>query len=67
VILSLWRVPDEPTRDWMRELYRSRFSGETTAAAVRSASTSLLKERRERGLSTHPFLWGAFVGAGDWR
>jgi CHAT domain-containing protein len=34
---------------------------------VREASLALLRERRTHGQSAHPFYWGAFVAAGDWR
>jgi CHAT domain-containing protein len=68
VIMSLWPVEDESTRDWMEALYRYRFSpnGVSTPEAVRSASLEILQQRSETGQSTHPFFWGAFVASGDW-
>ena len=38
-----------------------------TAESVRRADRSVLEARRASGRSTHPFFWGAFVAAGDWR
>jgi CHAT domain-containing protein len=68
VIMSLWPVEDETTRAWMRALYEARFTrGLGTAESVRQASLDLLRRRREAGQSTHPFYWGAFVAAGDWK
>ena len=68
VIMSLWSVDDRATRDWMRALYEARLVEELdTAECVRDASLTLLNRRREEGESTHPFYWGAFVAAGDWR
>ena len=68
VIMSLWPVDDEATRDWMASLYRHRLvDNASTIDAVRSASLELLERRREAGLSTHPFYWAGFVAAGDWR
>jgi CHAT domain-containing protein len=68
VIMSLWQVDDEAARDWMRALYAGRQQKKlTTADAVREASLTMLRDRRAKGLSTHPFYWGAFVAAGDWR
>ncbi len=68
VIMSLWPVDDESTRDWMAALYRHRFAaGATTLEAVHEASLELLAGRRAAGLSTHPFYWAGFVAAGDWR
>jgi CHAT domain-containing protein len=68
VIMSLWSVEDQATRAWMRALYEGRFQRKlSTADAVHQASLAMLRDRRARGLSTHPFYWAAFVAAGDWR
>ena len=67
LVMSLWQVEDDATRAWMTGLYRSRLAGSTTADAVRQASLDLLRSRRGRGVSTHPFFWGGFVASGDWR
>jgi CHAT domain-containing protein/tetratricopeptide (TPR) repeat protein len=67
-IMSLWWVDDEATRRWMRALYTARLKrGFTTSESVREAALSMLRDRRARGESTHPFAWGAFVASGDWR
>jgi len=39
----------------------------SSADAVREASLAVLRQRRAKGLSAHPFHWAAFVAAGDWR
>jgi CHAT domain-containing protein len=68
VVMSLWSVDDQATRAWMRALYQGRFQRKlSTADAVHEASFSMLRDRRAKGLSTHPFYWAAFVAAGDWR
>ena len=68
VVMSLWSVDDQATRAWMRALYEGRFQRKlSTADAVHEASLSTLRDRRAKGLSTHPFYWAAFVAAGDWR
>jgi len=68
VIMSLWPVEDKATLAWMESLYRARLQkGMTTAESVQYASLELLRDRRDAGLSTHPFYWGAFIAAGDWR
>jgi CHAT domain-containing protein len=67
VVMSLWAVKDEAAAAWMRALYSSRSDRRDTAAAVREASLKVLGTRRDAGSSTHPFFWGAFVAAGDWR
>jgi CHAT domain-containing protein/tetratricopeptide (TPR) repeat protein len=67
VIMSLWPVEDETTRQWMGTLYREHFlNGKDTGESVRAASLQILKQRRARHQSTHPFYWGAFIAAGDW-
>jgi CHAT domain-containing protein len=51
----------------MTLLYRGRNDGLATADAMRAATRGVLAARRARGDTTHPFYWGAFVSAGDWR
>jgi len=68
IIMSLWSVEDQSTRDWMKALYTARLSRQLdTPDAVRAAGIQILEQRRKRNLSTHPFYWAAFVAAGDWR
>jgi CHAT domain-containing protein len=65
--MSLWPVEDRSTRAWMEALYRNRLLRNlTTADAIREASLSVLRERRARGVTTHPLYWAGFVAAGDW-
>jgi CHAT domain-containing protein len=67
VIMSLWPVEDQTTGEWMRILYQGRLTKRlSTADAVRQASLAVLRQRRARGLSAHPFHWAAFVATGDW-
>jgi CHAT domain-containing protein len=68
VIMSLWAVEDAATRQWMRALYEARLQRKLdTLESTHAASVSVLRDRRAKGLSTHPFYWAAFVAAGDWR
>jgi CHAT domain-containing protein/Tfp pilus assembly protein PilF len=68
VIMSLWPVEDHTTRQWMLTLYEGRLLKKLgTADAMREASLGVLRQRRTKGLSTHPFHWAAFIAAGDWR
>jgi CHAT domain-containing protein len=67
VIMALWPVDDQVTREFMRGLYAERFGRHaTTADAVWNSTRKLLKERRAAGQSTHPWYWAGFVGAGGW-
>jgi CHAT domain-containing protein/tetratricopeptide (TPR) repeat protein len=66
VIMSLWPVEDDTTRQWMGTLYREHFlNGKDTGQSVRAASLQILRQRRAQHQSTHPFYWGAFIAAGD--
>lgn len=68
VIMTLWPVDDRATQTWVERLYRARLEGrQTTAEAVRVAGRGALDARRKAGQSDHPFYWGGFVAAGDWR
>ena len=67
VVMSLWDVGDQTTRDWMRRLYVSRLRSRPTVEAMRDAMLSIVQDRRAAGVTTHPSFWGAFVAAGDWR
>jgi CHAT domain-containing protein len=68
IIMSLWSVEDEATRQWMRTLYEGRLRDHlSTADAVHQADLRTLHHRRLHHQSTHPFYWAAFVAAGDWR
>jgi len=67
LVMSLWPVSDNDTQAWMAELYRGRAAGAATADAVRAASRRIVEQRRKAGVTEHPFFWGAFVAAGDWR
>ncbi len=52
VIMSLWPIEDETAGRW---------------EAVRTASLHILRQRRAKHQSTHPFYWGAFIAAGEWQ
>jgi len=68
LIASLWPVEDEAARAWMSALYQARFrQGRSTSESMTNAMLSQLRERRAKGLSTHPFHWGSFIAVGDWR
>ena len=66
VIMSLWPVEDETTREWMRVLYREHFlNKKDSTESVRAASLAMLHRRRTNHLSTHPFFWAAFMASGS--
>jgi CHAT domain-containing protein/tetratricopeptide (TPR) repeat protein len=67
LVMSLWSVDDEATRDWMQAFYEKWLvDGLTKSEAVHEASLAVLRARQDRSENTHPVYWGAFVAAGDW-
>jgi len=67
VIMTLWPVDDEATRQFMHELYAQRLGRHaTTADAVWDSARTMLLKRRAAGESTHPWYWAGFVGSGRW-
>ncbi len=68
VVVSLWQVEDGTARRWMTRLYHERLIQQRTVTeAARRASLDLLRERRAKGASTHPFYWAGFVATGNGR
>ena len=61
LVVSLWPVPDESTRQLMIHFYRSLVAGKSKAAALRSAQLTL----RSDPAYGHPLHWAGFVLIGD--
>ena len=59
VVVSLWSIPDEPTRDLMVELYRRLAEGSGKAEALRAAMLAT------RANYPSPVNWAAFVLLGE--
>lgn len=55
VVCSLWRVSDQPTSEWMSELYQSLKSGQAAPEAVRTARL------RRLAAGEPPLHWAPFV------
>jgi CHAT domain-containing protein/tetratricopeptide (TPR) repeat protein len=65
LLLTLWSTEDSATRTWMRAFYEARLAGSLAADdALAEACRNVLRQRRERGLDTHPRSWGAFLLSG---
>jgi CHAT domain-containing protein len=59
LVMSLWKVPDEPTRELMEDFYRRLLAGQGRAEALREAQLAVKAKYPE------PFYWGAFICQGD--
>ena len=61
LLVSLWRVEDTSTLQFMERMYQSLFAGMSKAGALRQAQCSLISENQE----LHPAFWGAFQLIGN--
>ncbi|MDD5771892.1 MAG: HEAT repeat domain-containing protein [bacterium] len=59
LVMSLWKVPDEETKDLMIEFYKRMSDGKSKAVALREAKLKI-KEK-----NPNPFYWGGFVSIGN--
>lgn len=59
LVMSLWKVPDEPTCLLMEAFYRNLLAGKGRSEALRNAQFEL------RAIHPHPRDWAAFVCLGD--
>jgi tetratricopeptide (TPR) repeat protein len=63
-VTTLWRVADEPARDFMAQLYFELNRGKPKAEALRLAKLRFL---RSGTALRHPRYWAAFILTGDGR
>jgi CHAT domain-containing protein/Tfp pilus assembly protein PilF len=63
VVLSLWPVPDRPTRRLMLAFYKALRRGQPPADALRAAKAEV--RRHYPSIYQSPFTWAAFVVIGD--
>ena len=64
VLMSMWSVPDQETRELMEIFYTRWLNGEEKHAALRSAELEERQRVRQRYGSDLPYYWGAFVLVG---
>ena len=68
VIMSLWSIEDEATRDLMSKLYAAMMhrGDPSPIDALRAAQLETLANNRKRYGHGLPSTWGAFIGSGRW-
>lgn len=66
-VISLWKVNDEVTRDFMTAYYGLLKTGQGKGEAVRKVQLGLLRDKRSENNRSHPYFWAAFIESGDWR
>jgi CHAT domain-containing protein len=67
LVTSMFAVPDESTSMLMQRFYENWLSGDSKSSALRNASLSILRERRENHESTHPLIRCVLRSCGEWR
>ena len=60
LVVSLWTVDDDSTRELMLDMYARLRAGDGPAAALRAAQRSALDKYE------HPFFWAPFAVFGRW-
>jgi MYXO-CTERM domain-containing protein len=61
LVMSLWKVDDDATRDLMVDYYHRLEAGEGRAEALRKARLAMLASPGR----SHPFYWASFIVSGD--
>jgi CHAT domain-containing protein/tetratricopeptide (TPR) repeat protein len=59
LVMSLWKVPDDQTRELMEDFYSRLLASEGRAEALRQAQLAM------KARYPDPFYWGAFICQGD--
>ncbi|MGL4551677.1 MAG: CHAT domain-containing protein [Gemmataceae bacterium] len=60
VVSSLWKVPDDETKDLMVRFWSGLEKDADPAAALTAAQRAMIGRQREAGRPTHPYHWAAF-------
>jgi CHAT domain-containing protein len=61
LVMSMWSVPDEPTKDLMVEFYKNILSGKMDRCQALRRAALKMKEK----YGDNPYYWGAFVFLGQ--
>jgi CHAT domain-containing protein len=61
IVMSLWPVADQATKDLMIAYYRRLSEGESRTQALRQAQLELLQDESR----SHPFYWAGFITSGQ--
>jgi CHAT domain-containing protein len=62
LVMSLWPVSDQVTRELMTAYYTRLGNSEGRAEALRQVQLGMLKRADRR----HPFFWASFIQSGEW-
>jgi CHAT domain-containing protein len=59
LVMSLWKVPDQQTKELMLDFYKHLLSGKGRAEALRKAQLAMKQKYQD------PYYWGAFICQGN--
>ncbi len=59
LVMSLWKVPDQQTRELMEHFYHGILAGQPCVDALRKAQLAMKATYQD------PYYWGAFICQGD--
>jgi len=62
LLMSLWEVSDDVTRELMTSYYKNLKNGTGRGASLRQVQLDMLKKSNRQ----HPFYWAAFIQSGEW-
>jgi CHAT domain-containing protein/Tfp pilus assembly protein PilF len=65
LVTSLYKVPDNETRQMMQRFYGSLKAGKSKLEALHDAQLAVIQQRRKEHGAAHPFFWASFVLVGD--
>jgi CHAT domain-containing protein len=65
LVTSLFKVPDEQTRQMMRSLYGNLKAGKGKLDSLHDAQLEVMRQRRQKEGAAHPFYWASFVLVGN--
>jgi hypothetical protein len=66
-VLSLWKVDDQVTAEFMRHFYQLLLAGEGRSDALASTQLDFRNGRIGKGKWKDPYYWAAWQLVGDWR
>ncbi len=63
VLVSLWKVDDDATAEFMTKFYGFMLQDNLTPAAALTATQRYMQNHSQW---SHPYYWAAFTLQGDW-
>jgi CHAT domain-containing protein len=66
-LLSLWKVDDEATVEFMARFYDRLLLGESRNHALLATQSEFRDGNTRNGIWRHPYYWAAWQLVGDWR